>query len=260
MRIFVAGLLALGVVGTAAGVTSANGVTAEARRESRRDDAIFQTSTIGALTAAVLDGHMTVAKLQKHGNFGVGTFHALDGEMVVVDGSAYQVRVDGSVRRVPGSTTTPFAMVKWFRPERSVRIQGTESLDALGQLLDGLIASPNVSTAIRIEGRFNRILTRSVPAQSKPYAGLAEAVRQQRTFELLGVEGVMVGFRTPEYLAPLNNGGYHFHFLTADRKAGGHVLAVDISQARAQLDNSLGFRLALPGSQEFAEAVLPGQN
>ena len=231
-----------------------------ASRETRRDDAVFQTSTIGALTAGAYDADMTFGTLRRNGDFGLGTFEALDGEMVAVDGGFYQVRADGRVHRVPDSARTPFAIVKWFRADRTLALQKTGSLEALEQVLDGMIASPNVCTAIRIRGRFARVTTRSVPRQAKPYAGLAEAVKQQKTFDLQDVEGVMVGFRTPEYMAGLNVCGYHFHFLTADRRGGGHVLACEIRQARVELDDALGLRLVLPRTPEFARAALPGQS
>jgi len=247
VRILYVVLLAAGLAASATGAT----------RQTPRDDSLFQASTLGALQVGVLDGDMTFARLRRNGDFGLGTFNALDGEMVAVDGSFYQVRVDGSVHRVPNNAKTPFAVVKWFRPNRTLTLSGVGSLEALGQLLDAEIASPNIPTAIRIQGRFPRLTTRSVPRQSKPYPTLAEAVQQQTTFQLTDVEGVMVGFRTPAYLGAVNVSGYHFHFLTADRRAGGHVLAAEIGQARAQLDNALGVRMVLPGTPEFADALLP---
>ena len=47
------------------------------------------------LLDGIYDGEMTIGELLSHGNFGVGTFNGLDGEMVVLDGVCYQVRHDG---------------------------------------------------------------------------------------------------------------------------------------------------------------------
>jgi len=50
------------------------------RQENK--DVLFQTSTIDALLEGVYDGEITYRELKQHGDFGIGTFNALDGEMV----------------------------------------------------------------------------------------------------------------------------------------------------------------------------------
>ena len=58
---------------------------------------VFQISTSGALVAGVYDREVSVQTILEHGNFGLGTFANLDGEMVVVDGHVYQVQGSGRV-------------------------------------------------------------------------------------------------------------------------------------------------------------------
>jgi acetolactate decarboxylase len=101
---------------------------------------------------------------------------------------------------------------------------------------------------------------RSVPRQSKPYPPMTEVVKSQRVFDLADVEGTMVGFRFPDYAAALNVPGYHLHFITADRRRGGHVLAADVSSANVGVDDETEIRLELPpgidlGAQASAEAM-----
>jgi acetolactate decarboxylase len=235
----------------------AGGVAGGPGRTGHRD-AVFQSSTVGALEAGVDDGEMTFTQLREHGDFGLGTLDGLDGEMVAVDGRFYQVRMDGRAYPIPGPARTPFAVVKWFQADRTLMLGATPNLAALERFLDRAIASPNVCTAVRIEGRFAGMTTRSVPRQAKPYPPLSEAVKRQKTFDLGETDGVMVGFRTPEYMAALNVAGYHFHFLRSDRKRGGHVLACSIRQAQVQIDTALGLDLLLPGTPEFARARLSG--
>ncbi|MCX8206793.1 MAG: acetolactate decarboxylase [Methanothrix sp.] len=64
------------------------------------DDVLFQLSTISALMDGAFDGAMAFGALREHGDFGLGTFDALDGEMVGLDGHFYKVRSDGSVHEV----------------------------------------------------------------------------------------------------------------------------------------------------------------
>jgi hypothetical protein len=56
---------------------------------------LYQTSLMSALMAGNYEGQMTYGDIRKHGDFGLGTFNDLDGEMVGFDGMFYQVRSDG---------------------------------------------------------------------------------------------------------------------------------------------------------------------
>ena len=70
----------------------------------RHGSEVYQTSTMGALLDGVYDGDVTIAELLTHGDFGLGTFNHLDGEMVVLDGVCHHLRSDGSatVAAAPG--------------------------------------------------------------------------------------------------------------------------------------------------------------
>jgi acetolactate decarboxylase len=222
-------------------------------------DTLFQTSTINALLAGIYDGPMTVGELQRHGDFGIGTFNALDGEMVAVDGVFYQVKSDGVARRVNGRVGTPFAVVKFFRADRRLTLGERVDYAGIERFLDETLGFPNHFHAVRIEGRFDYVQTRSVPEQRPPYLPLAQVVQHQTLAEHRNVEGVLVGFRTPDYMETLNVPGYHFHFLTKDRRAGGHLLACDAAAGlRVEIDRTDQFHLALPNDRAFSEASLGG--
>ena len=77
---------------------------------------VFQTGLMSQLLDGIYDGEMTIGELLSHGNFGVGTFNGLDGEMVVLDGVCYQVRHDGSVSLPDLRQQTPYAVVTNFVP------------------------------------------------------------------------------------------------------------------------------------------------
>jgi len=55
-------------------------------------DVLFQTSTINALLEGVYEGEMTYKELKQHGDFGIGTFNGLDGEMIGLEGKFYQIK------------------------------------------------------------------------------------------------------------------------------------------------------------------------
>jgi acetolactate decarboxylase len=223
---------------------------------SQTKKVIFQASTIDALMTGVYDGVMTCGELKKHGDFGIGTFEGLDGEMVGLDGRVFQIRADGGVYAAPDATKTPFANVVFFQPDRAVMLAQPRSLQELEQFLDGLLPSQNLFYAVKIEGKFRRVKTRSVPRQTPPYPSLREVARKQTVFEFHQVAGTIVGFRSPGFVAGLNVPGYHLHFLTKDRAAGGHLLACDTEEVRIEIEAVPRFFLALPENQAFLQADL----
>lgn len=222
-------------------------------------DLLFQRSTLDALLCGLYQGTLSVADLLAQGDFGLGTFDSLDGEMVVLDGTCYRVAASGAVDVVGTQESTPFAQVTFFDPDQPVMFEQDMDLAGLIRLLDGVLPSPNLPYAIRMDGRFPYLKTRSVPRQTPPFGPLAQVVAHQTTFELRDVEGTLVGFRMPAFVAGLNLPGYHFHFLTADRTAGGHVLDFR-SQARlVTVDITPRYMVSLPDTPEFLQAVLPPQ-
>jgi len=222
-------------------------------------DVLYQVSTVDALLEGAYDGTATLAQVLKRGDVGLGTFDALDGEMVVLEGCVYQVRSDGCVRRPALSETTPFAAVTFFEADHVVTAAGPMDLAGLERLVDRAVATPNIPHAIRVDGEFAYVKTRSVPRQTRPYPRLAEVAAHQPTFDLHDVRGTLVGFRCPKYVAGLNVPGYHLHFLTDDRSAGGHVLEVRLRRGTVAIDDTFGLEVALPRGGAFYRADLAGE-
>jgi acetolactate decarboxylase len=68
---------------------------------------LFQVSTSTALVEGIYRGAVTVGQLKQHGDFGLGTFEGIDGELVLLDGRAYQIRGDGVCHEVDDATASP---------------------------------------------------------------------------------------------------------------------------------------------------------
>ncbi len=219
---------------------------------------LFQTSTLQALMNGIYDGDFSFGELKKHGDIGLGTFEALDGEMVALDGQFYQVKTDGKAYPVDLAQKTPFCEVTFFKAEKVLDLSDPLDLAQLEKRLLSQIPSGNFPYAIKIIGKFSYVKTRSVPRQEKPYPPLVEVAKRQAVFEFKDVDGIIVGFYHPNYLAGINVAGYHCHFLTADRKAGGHLLDCRIKQVRVELEQLEDFRLRLPGTAAFAQTDLGG--
>jgi len=218
---------------------------------------LYQVSTIQALQEAAYEGVLPVGDLTAYGDFGLGTFDRMDGEMVVLDGSVYQVTSAGRVVRQTGqAVTTPFATVVFFRPTQRLFLPGRMDLERLCSFLDGMLPTPNVFYAVRIDGTFEYVRTRSVRAQAPPFPRMADVVKTQAVFELRQVKGTLVALRCPPYAAGLNMPGWHLHFLADDRGGGGHVLEVRLSSLTAQLQTTRCFHVVLPSAGRFVQADL----
>ncbi|MCG2722118.1 MAG: acetolactate decarboxylase [Thermodesulfovibrionales bacterium] len=212
-------------------------------------DTVFQTSTLEALMEGGYEGTFTFGELREHGDTGLGTFQDLDGEMVAIDGQFFQVRADGSVHTVMDSATTPFAVMTFFEAEKTFLLDSPMDRGEFEQYLNNLLPAENVIYTFRIEGDFSYIKTRSVPKQTKPYPPLKDVIRKQTIFEFRDSKGSIAGFRFPDVMKGLNSTGYHFHFLTEDRRAGGHVLEYTIKNAVISVDTDSAFFLLLPESK-----------
>jgi len=225
-------------------------------RAGDESDSIFQTSTIDALMEGVYDGDFTFGELKKHGDFGLGTLNDLDGEMIGLDGVFYQVRSDGKVFVVPDTARTPFAAVTFFDADKSVTLTKPLGCRELESYIETLLPSKNILYAIRVEGSFDKVKTRSVPKQKKPFPPLTEAVKRQTYFELNNVRGAMAGFWFPGYVKDINVAGFHLHFITEDRQAGGHVLDCTVSNVKIEIDYSRDLDVSLPETSDFYNADL----
>ncbi len=214
---------------------------------------LTQISIIDALLAGQYDGTVTLKELSRHGDFGIGTFDRLDGEMVFVDSTFYQVKADGAVYRPENSLTTPFASVSWFNPKKSFSIQTSKDFAQFQDFLDSRLENLNLFIAIKAQGSFSSVKTRSVPAQEKPYPVLADVAATQPVFTRENSTGILVGYRCPYYVRAVNVPGYHLHFLSDDKEFGGHVLAFTMEQGLVEIDIYTDFSMLLPTDGSFAE-------
>jgi acetolactate decarboxylase len=214
-------------------------------------DSLYQVSTYGALSKGNFDGVIDFATLRQQGDFGLGTLDGLDGEMVALGGEYYQIKADGKAYTINDASLTPFADVTFFDNDIEANPPGGLDYPGLQSFINGILPSKNVFYAIKIEGEFSYVKARSVPAQSKPYPALSEAIKNQTVFEYNNVSGVMVGFWCPSYTGSVCVPAYHLHFITDDRQAGGHVLDLRLGTVTITLDDTPDLQVQLPSSEDF---------
>lgn len=216
---------------------------------------LFQVSISGALVAGVYNKEVTVQSILDHGDFGLGTFAGLDGEMVVVDGRVFQVQGTGRVSEARPEAGAPFAVVTRFSPETDVTIGPIANFAELEQRCDKYRCSGNIFYAVRLDGRFRRIRTRAVNPPS-PGTRLVDAAKSQSEFHFNDIEGTLVGLWSPGFSSAFSIAGYHIHFLSKDRQHGGHLLDAEADTLRLRIEALTDFHLALPESEAFLKADL----
>jgi acetolactate decarboxylase len=208
---------------------------------------ITQTSTIDALLSGAYDGDMACKKLLQYGDFGIGTFDKLDGEMVLINGKIYQVKADGNIYKPDLDLKTPFATVCKFQPDLTITLQSGLDYTAVGIVINNLISDQNTFAAVKISGVFKRMKVRSVPEQKKPYPPLIMVTKNQPEFVLNDVKGTIIGFRSPDFVKGINVPGFHFHFISAKLNQGGHVLDFELMSGICKIDICNEYLLILPG-------------
>ncbi len=216
---------------------------------------LFQVTTAAGLVEGLYRGEMTVGVLRGHGDHGVGTFDGLDGEMVLVDGRVFQIRSDGSVAEADDAVRTPFALVTHFRAEMIHHIDQCAGYGHLQRQLDPWRRSDNHFYAIRIEGRFDEVVTRAVQPATEG-TPLTEAIPSQGEFRATDVSGVLVGFWSPMFVTALTVPGYHLHFLDDERCSGGHLFDVRAANLKVSVQHLAEFRICLPETADFLAADL----
>jgi acetolactate decarboxylase len=218
-----------------------------------KPNSVFLSAPIDALMKGCYEENMPISELKQHGNFGLGTFNKLDGEMVMLDGTVYQLKEDGLAHVVDDAVETPFSCVTFFSPTTVEEIdRGLEYVE-FKNLLDRLIPSENIFFALRIDGDFSYVRVWTVQKQEshRPISEVRPTV-----FEYHDVKGTLAGFFTPRFVKSLLNPGYHLHFLTDDRLHGGHLDQCRLNRLSVGLQIIPRLELNLPITIDYLTAKL----
>jgi acetolactate decarboxylase len=177
---------------------------------------------------------------------------------VALDSKFYQLKADGSASEADDQMETLLATVNFFDYDQSFCFLDESSLADLLEIINSRIRSKNIFYAVRIDGNFDYIKTRSIPTQEEPHIPLAEAVKEQTTLEFSGINinGTVVAFRYPEFATGLALPGYHMHFIfiNGDRSSGGHLLDARAKNATILIYEIRGLGMLLPQDREFHQA------
>lgn len=216
---------------------------------------LFQVSTSAALVEGIYQGAVRVSRLLQHGDFGLGTFIGLDGEMVVLDGVCHRVSSTGAIAPVEGDRLIPYAVVTQFSSGFRKKEQRIGKFADLVRACDQLRDSNNVFYAFRVNGSFHTVKTRVMKPVPKG-TGLKKAASSQQEFQFEELRGTLVGIWSPAFAASFSVPGYHFHFLSEDRQSGGHMLDCQASEVEIDGCAMTEMHVSLPETEDFLKADL----
>lgn len=221
-----------------------------------QDNAMYQVSTLQALTLGYIRTVVSVGELLRHGDIGLGTFEDLDGEMIVIDGHCYRAVSDGNAYEADRDCGVPFAVVGQLNGRRSWDWGEVKGMDSLISQLNNKIEEDfglNSMHIIRIDGIFDWINARSEsPSRKSQHIELKELLgTTQYSFQFEKIEGSLIGLYFPNYMDGINLPGWHLHFLSKDRKKGGHVFDVRIRECHVRMDKISRIEIQLPTEARF---------
>lgn len=236
-----------------AGTLLFNTTTTTTATPAQDRESIYQVALLQSLTMGYFDGSISVKDLKTHGDIGIGTFEGLDGEMIVLDGVVYRADGDCEIHVMKDKDKVPFSNVTFFESDFSLNFINVADKAALEKILNEKVdkLGRNSFYMIKITGDFNEVLIRSERGSKEPYPTLVEALKTQKEITPQNISGTVVGLYCPDFMSSLNTPGWHFHFISADKKIGGHVLNLNIKRGVVQFDKTNNFEMGLPSKKNF---------
>lgn len=235
-------------------VTSATSYAADADRES-----IVQVALLQSLAQGYFGGTITSGELRTLGDTGIGTFEGLNGEMIVLDGKVYQALGDGTVYVAPDKTPIPYATVTYFDADIPVKLTDIKNKKDFETALNAAVVKEGCNSfyMVKLPAEFESVLFRSEYGSEPPYPTLVEALKGKQTeFTEKNIKGTLVGLYCPSYMGELNSVGWHFHFISEDKKKGGHILELSLKDGTAYLDKTDKFTMILHNDKKFHDINL----
>ncbi|MBC8053713.1 MAG: acetolactate decarboxylase [Sphingobacteriaceae bacterium] len=224
----------------------------QAQLSSQLHDRLFTAGYAHAFIGGLYDGYYPCHKLKQNGDFGLGAPDKLDGELLMLNGKIYQTQSTGKTFEVSDKALIPYAVVNFFKADRVLALKKPISRQSLYAFLDSVLNDVNGIYAIHLKGKFTTAKTRAFPAViTKPYQPLADMLALQRFFNFETTSGDLVGYRLPGYMDGANITGYHFHFLSEDKKSGGHIIDFIAENLVIEIDQLYSFAVDLPKTADF---------
>jgi acetolactate decarboxylase len=234
-----------------------------ANGQVQEEKPIFHYSVMDAMRNGVYTGDISAKSLADKGNFGLGTYNNLDGEMIALDGIFYRVAPDGRVTKVETDRLVPFASIVFFKADMEYEISSIKTIEMLQKEIISKLPSANKPYALRIECTFESIVVGGAnKLQDENITGLAELMKTRPLYKRKQISGTLIGFYNPPSFASIDLSPFHFHFLSDDKTFGGHLVSGELSSVKIKIsiDEKPGYEIILPQENKMFNKHWPQQN
>lgn len=234
----------------------------QSKRSKADEDKIWHYSVMDAMRYGIYHGDQTIDSIKNNGDFGLGTFNLLEGEMVALNGKFYRIETSGKVVEVDGTARTPFASLAFFKPDSIINFQFTGDFEGLKTAIQQKIPSANLPYAVKVETIWQSLLVGGAkkldPADT---TGLGTLMKTRPAYPAKNIGGTLIGFYNPGYMSSVDLSPFHFHFLSVDESYGGHVMQGSLVKANVKLflDEKVGYDInLLHNNKRFRDVPFDG--
>ncbi len=220
--------------------------------KNKEYNVLYQYGMANAFLSGLYKGTLPIGDLKKYGDFGIGAPDMLDGELIMNNGKMYQTRFTGETSVVPDSVKTSLSFVCFFNADTTIYSENIQDKEKALKWIDSFLNNKNGIYAIRISGTFDYVKTRAFPpVEKEPFTDLVSMMDKQHFFKSQKISGVFAGFKIPSFLAGTSIPDFHFHFISNNEDAGGHVVNFVWDNVMIEIDELYRFSVELPQNIEF---------
>lgn len=230
-------------------IADKNEITATAQA---KHNILYNYGIIDAFIGGLYRGSLPIRDLKLKGDFGIGAPDMLDGELTMLDGKAYQTKATGETVLLDNDYKTAFSTVTFFKADTVFYVNNATEQKDLLEIIANRLPNKNAMYAVKITGDFSNVKTRAFPpVKEEPFPVLSTILDRQQFFEHQNTTGTFVGYHLPEYLNGIQASGFHLHFLSTDKKQGGHVLGFTGNNLKIEIAELKSFELETPANKDF---------
>lgn len=224
----------------------------EKTSNEKNSDVFYHYNIWPAFVNKIYDGTLSARELKTKGDIALGSYNALDGELIMLDGKLYQITEDGIMRKPDDYAKIAYTNATFFEPDQSFELNAISNYDSLRAMINKNLPTKNIFYAFKIYGKFRNMKCGGLHKQDKPYnTGLDVLIPTRPVFERKEFEGTMVGFYCPDFMTGISVPGYHLHFISKDEKFGGHVMEFEADKLTVETDHISEYNFVLPQTDEF---------
>ena len=177
------------------------------------------------------------------------------GKSVCLISISSRVERMGNIFLAEDEKGVPFAAVCKFLPQKTEKLEKMDNIEELKTWLTLRIEEDfglNSMYAVRIDGEFSKVDARSESGTKAHHVTLKDALSvTQKAFVFENIRGSLVCVYYPDYMDGINAEGWHLHFLSEDRKHGGHVFDLSLTEGSADFCRITSVEIKIPDNPAF---------